>query len=235
MWAPNIHFNTPNADIPALHDGSLEVVCKPIPVKGGLSSINSFGFGGANAHVILRPNEKKRKPVEPRTMPRLVQVCGRSPEAVETLIQESRKHVGCSAYLSLLNEISSIPVSSMPYRGYTLVGSEGDVQEIQQVQASGRPLWYICSGKPAAAGPGFCIPLDLRLQQLTGLCTLMLSAPAQGIVLQPSDMSRRFMFLAFYLILLTLPPSDDSKVQANKNNPVPNSEDVRNVYYFVPR
>ncbi|NXX48511.1 FAS synthase, partial [Tricholaema leucomelas] len=146
VWAPNIHFNTPNADIPALHDGSLEVVCKPIPVKGGLSSINSFGFGGVNAHVILRPNEKKCKPVEPRTMPRLVQVCGRTPEAVETLIQESRKHVGRGAYLSLLNEITSIPVSSMPYRGYTLVGSESDIQEIQQVQSSGRPLWYICSG-----------------------------------------------------------------------------------------
>ncbi|NXF89098.1 FAS synthase, partial [Eubucco bourcierii] len=146
VWAPNIHFNTPNADIPALHDGTLEVVCKPIPVKGGLSSINSFGFGGANAHVILRPNEKKRKPLEPLTTPRLVQVCGRTPEAVETLIQESRKHAGCSAYLSLLNEISSIPVSSMPYRGYTLVGSESDIREIQQVQASGRPLWYICSG-----------------------------------------------------------------------------------------
>ncbi|XP_054249700.1 fatty acid synthase [Indicator indicator] len=146
VWAPNIHFNTPNAEIPALHDGSLEVVCKPTPVKGGLISINSFGFGGANAHVILRPNKKKSKAVETQTMVRLVQVCGRTPEAVETLIQESRKHVGCNAYLSLLNEISSVSASSMPYRGYTLVGSEDDIREVQQVQASGRPLWYICSG-----------------------------------------------------------------------------------------
>ncbi|NXU74165.1 FAS synthase, partial [Oreotrochilus melanogaster] len=146
LWAPNLHFNTPNPDIPGLQDGSLEVICKPTPVKGGLVSINSFGFGGANAHVILRPNENKRQPPETCNIPRLVQVCGRTQEAVEILIQESKKHGGCSPFVSLLSDISAIPVSSMPYRGYTLVGTESDIQEIQQVQASGRPLWYICSG-----------------------------------------------------------------------------------------
>ncbi|KFU85956.1 Fatty acid synthase [Chaetura pelagica] len=146
LWAPNLHFNTPNPDIPALQDGTLEVVCKPTPVKGGLVSINSFGFGGANAHVILRPNENKRQPLETCNTPRLVQVCGRTQEAVEKLIQESRRHGGCSPFVSLLSDISAISVSSMPYRGYTLVGTESDIKEVQQVQASGRPLWYICSG-----------------------------------------------------------------------------------------
>uniref|UniRef100_A0A8V5HEL3 Fatty acid synthase n=1 Tax=Melopsittacus undulatus TaxID=13146 RepID=A0A8V5HEL3_MELUD len=146
LWAPNLHFNTPNPDIPALQDGTLEVVCKPTPVKGGLVCINSFGFGGANAHVILRPNENKRQPLETFSIPRLVQICGRTQEAVETLIQESRKHGRCSPFLSMLTDISTVPVSSMPYRGYTLVDSESDIKEVQQVQASGRPLWYICSG-----------------------------------------------------------------------------------------
>ncbi|XP_039571793.1 fatty acid synthase [Passer montanus] len=146
LWTPNLHFNTPNPDIPALRDGSLEVVCKPTPVKGGLIGINSFGFGGANAHVILRPNKKKCQPLETSNMPRLVQISGRTQEAVETLIQESRNHGECSPFVNLLNDISAVPVSSMPYRGYTLVGTESDIKEIQQVQASGRPLWYICSG-----------------------------------------------------------------------------------------
>lgn len=155
LWAPNLHFNDPNPDIPALHDGSLKVVCKPTPVKGGLVSINSFGFGGSNAHVILRPNEKKCQPQETCNLPRLVQVCGRTQEAVEILIEESRKHGGCSPFLSLLSDISAVPVSSMPYRGYTLVGTESDITEIQQVQASGRPLWYICSGG-ATVSAFFC-------------------------------------------------------------------------------
>ncbi|NXU42098.1 FAS synthase, partial [Drymodes brunneopygia] len=146
VWAPNLHFNTPNPDIPALQDGSMEVVCKPTPVKGGLVGINSFGFGGANAHVILKPNKNKCQPLETCNMPRLVQISGRTQEAVETLIQESRKHGGCSPFVSLLSDISAVPVSSMPYRGYTLVGTESDIKEVQQVQASGRPLWYICSG-----------------------------------------------------------------------------------------
>uniref|UniRef100_A0A8C4V2P9 Fatty acid synthase n=1 Tax=Falco tinnunculus TaxID=100819 RepID=A0A8C4V2P9_FALTI len=154
LWAPNLHFNTPNPDIPALQDGTLEVVCKPTPVKGGLASINSFGFGGANAHVILRPNENKHQPLETCNVPRLVQFCGRTQEAVEVLIQESRKHAGCSPFVSLLTDISVVPVSSMPYRGYALVGTESDIQEVQQVQASGRPLWYICSGR-CAVGPSF--------------------------------------------------------------------------------
>uniref|UniRef100_A0A803V968 Fatty acid synthase n=1 Tax=Ficedula albicollis TaxID=59894 RepID=A0A803V968_FICAL len=146
LWAPNLHFNTPNPDIPALQDGSLEVVCKPTPVKGGLIGINSFGFGGANAHVILRPNKNKCQPLETGNVPRLVQISGRTQEAVETLIEGSRKHGGCSPFVSLLSDTSAVPVSSMPYRGYTLVGTESDIKEVQQVQASGRPLWYICSG-----------------------------------------------------------------------------------------
>ncbi|KFZ63512.1 Fatty acid synthase [Podiceps cristatus] len=134
-------------NIPALQDGSLEVICKPTPVKGGLVGINSFGFGGANAHVILRPNEKKSQPLETCNMPRLVQFCGRTKEAVETLIQASRNHGACSPFVSLLSDISTLPVSSMPYRGYALVGTDdSDIKEVQQVQGSGRPLWYICSG-----------------------------------------------------------------------------------------
>ena len=53
---PTLHFNTPNPqiDFPALN---LRVVqeLQPFPRNGGpmLAGINSFGFGGANAHVIL--------------------------------------------------------------------------------------------------------------------------------------------------------------------------------------
>ncbi|NXL03899.1 FAS synthase, partial [Mesembrinibis cayennensis] len=146
LWAPNIHFSTSNPNIPALCDGSLEVVCKPTPVKGGFVGISSFGFGGANVHVILRPNKKNHQPLETCNVPRLVQLCGRTQEAVEVLIEASRKHGGCSPFVSLLSDISGARVSSMPYRGYTLVGTDSDIKEVQQVQASDRPLWYVCSG-----------------------------------------------------------------------------------------
>ncbi|XP_019359228.1 PREDICTED: fatty acid synthase isoform X1 [Gavialis gangeticus] len=147
VWAPNLHYNTPNPDIPALQDGSLQVVCKPTPVKGGLVGINSFGFGGSNVHVILRPHDKKKsQPLEARRLPRLLQVFGRTQEAVEKLLDRSKRLGEDDSFVSLLNDLSTIPASSMPYRGYRLVGSESDVKEVQQIQASGRPLWYICTG-----------------------------------------------------------------------------------------
>lgn len=146
VWAPNLHYNTPNPDIPALEDGRLQVVTKPTPIKGHLAGINSFGFGGSNAHVILRANRNKSLPPEAPNLPRLLQFCGRTQEAVETLIEQSCKMQEHTAYLSMLNDISGVSVSSMPYRGYTLIGSESDIKEVQIAQASGRPLWYICSG-----------------------------------------------------------------------------------------
>ncbi|XP_041672485.1 fatty acid synthase [Cheilinus undulatus] len=147
VWAPNLHFNNPNPDIPALTDGRIQVVDRPIPVRGGIVGINSFGFGGSNVHVILRPAEKQANTTTPpRTVPRMLQACGRTEAAVNTLLQKGREHAADDSFLSLLNEVSGAPTASMPYRGYTLIGSESEVTEVQQVQAAARPLWYICSG-----------------------------------------------------------------------------------------
>uniref|UniRef100_A0A8D3B9P6 Fatty acid synthase n=1 Tax=Scophthalmus maximus TaxID=52904 RepID=A0A8D3B9P6_SCOMX len=147
VWAPNLHFNSPNPDIPALTDGRVQVVDRPIPIRGGIVGINSFGFGGSNVHIILRPAEKLADAAAPpRTVPRVLNACGRTETAVRTMLQKGKEHTADDSFLSLLNEISGGPTTSMPYRGYTLIGSESDVLEVQQVQASARPLWYICAG-----------------------------------------------------------------------------------------
>ncbi|KAG7491726.1 hypothetical protein MATL_G00007310 [Megalops atlanticus] len=149
VWAPNIHYNDPNPDIPALTDGRVRVVSEPLPVKGGIVGVNSFGFGGSNVHVILRPPGPpgpKPAPQEPPAVPRLLQVCGRTEEAVSALIQKAKDNSANTSLLSLFNEVSGVPTASMPYRGYALIGSPSDVMEIQQAQAAPRPLWYICSG-----------------------------------------------------------------------------------------
>ncbi|KAG8446408.1 hypothetical protein GDO86_014021 [Hymenochirus boettgeri] len=146
VWAPNLHYKVPNPDIPALQDGRIHVVTEPVPVKGGIVGINSFGFGGSNVHVILKPNEKKPLVKDSLKHPRLVQVCGRTEEAVKNLMQRSREMATDNAFVDLMNDISGIPPSSMPYRGFTIVGTDSDIKEVQQAQASGRPLWYICSG-----------------------------------------------------------------------------------------
>jgi len=48
----NLHYKSPNPDIPALSDGRFKVVDRNTPWEGGIVGINSFGFGGSNVRII---------------------------------------------------------------------------------------------------------------------------------------------------------------------------------------
>ncbi|XP_047400181.1 fatty acid synthase isoform X1 [Sciurus carolinensis] len=147
IWAPNLHFHSPNSEIPALQDGRLQVVDRPLPIRGGNVGINSFGFGGANVHVILQPNTQLPPgPTRPAPLPRLLQASGRTTEAVQSLLDQGCQHSQDVAFVSMLNSIASTPVMAMPFRGYALLGVEGGGQEVQQVPPGQRPLWFVCSG-----------------------------------------------------------------------------------------
>lgn len=45
---PNINYETPRSDIPALIEGRLKVCSEATPLQGNLVGVDSFGFGGAN-------------------------------------------------------------------------------------------------------------------------------------------------------------------------------------------
>ncbi|XP_037348616.1 fatty acid synthase [Talpa occidentalis] len=150
LWAPNLHFHTPNPEIPALRDGRLQVVERPLPVRGGNVGINSFGFGGSNVHVILRPNLQPPPAPSPHAaLPRLLVASGRTPAAVQVLLEQGRAHPQDLAFLSMLNSIAACPPTAMPFRGYTVLGGETSSLEVQPVPAGRRPLWFICSGMGA--------------------------------------------------------------------------------------
>ncbi|XP_072311635.1 fatty acid synthase [Eucyclogobius newberryi] len=143
VWAPNLHYSNPNPDIPALTDGRVRVVDMPIPVKGGIVGINSFGFGGSNVHVILRPNDC-RQAESVNSVTRVISACGRTEGAVKVLLQKAQQHSGDHSFLSLLTDVSAAP--GMAFRGYTVLGSEPNISEVQPAQSAHRPIWYICSG-----------------------------------------------------------------------------------------
>jgi len=69
---------------------TVQVVDKPLPWNGGLVGINSFGFGGANAHIILRSNPKPKAPAIQDNIPCLVTVSGRTEEAVNYFLDKVR-------------------------------------------------------------------------------------------------------------------------------------------------
>lgn len=192
VWAPNLHFHNPNPEIPALLDGRLQVVDRPLPVRGGNVGINSFGFGGSNVHVILQPNTRQAPAPAPHAaLPHLLHASGRTVEAVQGLLEQGRQHSQDLAFVSMLNDIAATPTAAMPFRGYTVLGVEGDVQEVQQVPASRRPLWFICSGEPAslhfaprltlgAGGGGRTTSLFLRARLVGFHAVALISFLGQG-------------------------------------------------------
>lgn len=91
---PNLHFQKPREGIKALQEGRLKVVTEVTPWKGGYVGINSFGFGGANAHVLLKSHDKEKinEGLPSDDLPRVVAVSGRTEEAVDTLLKDVREN-----------------------------------------------------------------------------------------------------------------------------------------------
>ncbi len=91
---PNVHFKTPNPKIP-FEELRLRVptALREWPKNGGgpkIAGVNSFGFGGANAHVVL----EEAPAAEPAPAPTaaedgtlLVPLSARSPEALKAMAQ----------------------------------------------------------------------------------------------------------------------------------------------------
>lgn len=87
---PNINFKTPRKDITAFFNGRINVIAEKTPWNGGLVGINSFGFGGANCHVLLNSNTKSKinNGLPEDNLPRLVVASGRTKEAVAVILND---------------------------------------------------------------------------------------------------------------------------------------------------
>ncbi len=91
---PSLHFDTPNPDI-AFDELNLEVVTKPMPLARGkkprYAGVNSFGFGGTNAHTIVRdPDPVKKTSVANADKHAPLLLSAQSPEALKTLAETYR-------------------------------------------------------------------------------------------------------------------------------------------------
>ncbi|MEZ4720188.1 MAG: type I polyketide synthase, partial [Caldilineaceae bacterium] len=111
MIPPNQNFERPNPHIPFAELG-LQVVTEPMPLprRNGTEpviGVNSFGFGGTNAHVVLQkaaseqPAERERATPQPRAQrPLLLPLSARSGEALRAY---------AAAYLTHLTESDADP------------------------------------------------------------------------------------------------------------------------------
>lgn len=51
---PNLNYESPREGVAGLAEGRMTVVTEKTPWNRGMAGVNSFGFGGANAHILLK-------------------------------------------------------------------------------------------------------------------------------------------------------------------------------------
>lgn len=142
----NLHYKNTNPDLYGLMDGRVKVVDRNIPWNGGIIGLNSFGFGGANAHVILKSHPKP-KPISPKDgFPKLVLASGRTEEAVESFLNAAEANKDDEELVGIMNEIHAKPIPLHHHRGYTVLGDGQAVREVQEANDDKRPIWFIYSG-----------------------------------------------------------------------------------------
>ncbi|KAI8423490.1 hypothetical protein MSG28_012604, partial [Choristoneura fumiferana] len=146
----NLHYRTPNPDIPALSDGRIKVVDRNTPWQGGLVAVNSFGFGGANAHVILESQGGERPPPASYPAPRLVLASGRTEAAVERLLRLAVDHPRDAELHALLDAVHARAIPRHIYRGYSVLNPEHDEPSVLETMkmelTETRPVWFVFTG-----------------------------------------------------------------------------------------
>lgn len=92
--------------IEGLITGRLCVVDQEIvwPTRVKIAGVNSFGFGGANGHLLLKGNTKSKKAKSIKTS-LLVCVSARTREGVQHFLENVKKYSDDSEYIALLHSI----------------------------------------------------------------------------------------------------------------------------------
>ncbi|XP_045466442.1 fatty acid synthase-like [Harmonia axyridis] len=165
---PNIYYSKPREGVTALEEGRIKVVSEKMPFQDdrGLIGVNSFGFGGANGHVLLKWNKKfKINGGQPEdNIPRLVCVSGRTPEAITSLTEDVNSRSLDAEHVQLLQEIFKRNVEGHMYRGYTIASKEGEIKTSVRNFEGTKPPLVLAFGSfddswQSLAQSLFCIPV----------------------------------------------------------------------------
>ncbi|XP_067204077.1 fatty acid synthase-like [Linepithema humile] len=120
----------------AFEDGSIRVVTNTTPWTSGFIGINSFGFGGANCHILMRSNTKEKinKEAPNDNLPRLVVLSGRTEQAVESFLNEIENRPIDVEYVRLLHDLYADEMKNHPYREYVIVESKTPIKAAKEIQ-----------------------------------------------------------------------------------------------------
>ncbi|XP_047538483.1 fatty acid synthase [Vanessa atalanta] len=150
---PNLNFQVPREGVPALMEGKLKVITEKQPWNRGMSGINSFGFGGANAHTLLKnvARPKVNNGIPSDDLPRLVCISGRTESAVAKILDDLESRTVDAELIRLLHAIHDEDITGHVVRGYTLLNSTPKMsvslaRSIQYFSGVRRPVWFVYSG-----------------------------------------------------------------------------------------
>ncbi|KAG4070516.1 hypothetical protein HA402_012306, partial [Bradysia odoriphaga] len=154
LVAPNINFTKVRPGIKALEEGRLKVCTEPTKLEGSLVGINSFGFGGANAHTLLRRHSKEKlnNGAPQDKIPRLVIWSGRTEEAIDVFFKEMEQRSLDSEYVSLIHSTQSHDTAGYMYRCFGLYEHCQNSnafcinKETQHFSGLKRPIVWVFSG-----------------------------------------------------------------------------------------
>ncbi|EFN85168.1 Fatty acid synthase [Harpegnathos saltator] len=148
---PNIHFTQKRDDIEAFKRGTIRVVSTPTSWEPSFVGINSFGFGGSNAHVLLAPNTKRKinGGLPKDDLPRLVVLSGRTEQAVQSFLHEIENQPIDVEYIRLLHDLYADDMKGHPYRGYTIVESQtlgNIINQVEHYSELRKPMCFVFPG-----------------------------------------------------------------------------------------
>lgn len=153
----NLHFETPNPQIP-FAELNLRVPTTltewPEPETGTrFVSVNSFGFGGANANVILA--EAPSQPIDklsnqPTNQPLLFPLSARTPEALTAVIAAHRNFVAQTSHsFADLCTTAAMHRGQHPFRATFVAASTTELAEKLRAYLEEEPSTTIATGEVA--------------------------------------------------------------------------------------
>jgi len=158
---PNLHFETPNPNIPfdALKI-KIPQSCEPLSREQGplYAAVNSFGFGGSNAHVLLREaplNATELPDTQATEKPLLLALSAHTEEALRDTVKQHSERLNNQSSTTpqdLLNLCYTTAGrrSRQTHRAAFLANSKQELQEELHHYLEGNPSINVIQGKQGA-------------------------------------------------------------------------------------
>lgn len=179
---PNLNFEKIKEEIPPLAEKHMIVCDEVTPFTSEMIAINSFGFGGANAHALLSRHgkEKIRNGAPNDILPRLINWAGRTEEGVNHILNNLELNPLDAEFIGLLHNIQAEETPGYIYRGFSvLVKDSNDVSKnatclaraTKHVDGIKRPIVWLFSGMGSQwVGMGKALMIFPQFREAIELC-----------------------------------------------------------------